>query len=443
MIYSKIEKNQLLKQVLKRNETFQKFKNKLNKYLKVKYLVLFLILAILKAYIRHSSHILDMQYLGLEINDLESLGAIHTAREISQQPQVWLKIWNLLKNQQNELHSFMQDHQYDKIILAGAGTSAYIGESLIGTFHRNLHHPVDAIPTTHLVSHPYDYLSKDETILLISFARSGNSPESKAAVRLADSISKKCHHLIITCNPDGDLAQYQSKNASYVLLLPEETNDRSLAMTSSYSSMLLAGLLISRLDALDELQKEVALASRYATAILSDQLNLIKEIASLPFKRAVFLGSGALYGTATECHLKLQELTDGGIVCKEESFLGFRHGPKAVVNQDTLIVYLLSNNSYASKYEHDLIFAMEKGKRALAQVAIAERLDFDIPVDYKICHTHNGQQLDEDFLTLPGVLPGQLLGFFKSLSEGLMPDQPSTSGAISRVVQGVNIYDLP
>ena len=157
-----------------------------------------------------------MQYLGLEIENLKSLGAIDTAREISQQPEIWLKIWDLIKNQQKALSSFIQDHQYDKIILTGAGTSAYIGESLEGTFYRNLHHNVTAIPTTHLVSHPYDYLSGNESILLISFARSGNSPESKAAVKLADNISKTCHHLIITCNMEGDLATYESKNKKYL-----------------------------------------------------------------------------------------------------------------------------------------------------------------------------------------------------------------------------------
>ncbi len=384
-----------------------------------------------------------MQYLGLEIENLKSLGAIDTAREISQQPEIWLKIWDLIKNQQKALNSFIQDHQYDKIILTGAGTSAYIGESLEGTFYRNLHHNVTAIPTTHLVSHPYDYLSGNESILLISFARSGNSPESKAAVKLADNISKTCHHLIITCNMEGDLATYESKNKKYILLLPKETNDKSLAMTSSYTSMLLSGLLLSRLNELDELKAQVQLASDYAKGILTDHLNEIKEIADLPFKRAVFLGSGPLLGTATESQLKLQELTDGSIICKHESFLGFRHGPKAVVDNETLIVFILSNSTYASKYEHDLMFAMDKGKKALAMVAIAERIDFDIPVDYKISHTQNGLHLEEDFMTLPGVVPGQLLGFFKSLSLGLMPDQPSTSGAISRVVQGVNIYDLP
>lgn len=384
-----------------------------------------------------------MHFLNIDVESLESLGAIHTAREISQQPEVWLKVWDIVDQHSGPLTTFIDQSKYQKVILTGAGTSAYIGESLVGTYHRHHTRNVAAVPTTNLVSHPYDYFSKDESILLISFARSGNSPESKAAVKLADEISQSCDHLIITCNPEGDLAAHETKGKKYVLALPRETNDKSLAMTSSYTGMLLAGLLIARMDELEKLKDQVVLASQYGRNILDNYVDSLKEIAALPFKRAVFLGSGPLLGTATESHLKLQELTDGAIICKNESFLGFRHGPKAVVDGETIIVYLLSNTGYVSKYEHDLVFAMEKGKKALAQIAIAERLDFELDLDYCISYTQNGQTLEEEFLTLPSVLPGQILGFFKSLNEGLQPDQPSSSGAISRVVQGVNIYDLP
>lgn len=384
-----------------------------------------------------------MKFLGVEKTNLESLGAIHTAREISQQPEIWLKIWEIIHDKKSLIQDFLDKNDYSKVVLTGAGTSAYIGESLVGTFHRNNPGAVVAIPTTNLVSHPYDYFSETESILLVSFARSGNSPESKAAVELADEICKSCAHLIITCNEDGDLNQYQSNNEKLVILLPEETNDKSLAMTSSYSGMLLAGLLSARVAEIDTLKEQVELACQYGQEILNGYLDTLKEIAGKDFQRAVFLGSGPMLGTATESHLKLQELTDGKIICKNESFLGFRHGPKAVVDENTLIVFILSNNEYVCKYEYDLIFAMDKGKKALTQVAITERSDFDLDVDYLIQYAHNGNVLDEDFLPVPGILPGQIIGFFKSLNEGLQPDQPSQSGAISRVVEGVNIYNLP
>ena len=384
-----------------------------------------------------------MQYLGLTVDDLISLGGLNTAKEISQQPALWLKIWNQVWKQQDEINNFIKKAKdVDKVILTGAGTSAFIGESLKGSFHRNFHPCTEAIPTTHLVSHPNDYLSKDQSILLISFARSGNSPESKAVVSFVDDFCEKCFHLIITCNPDGNLAKYKSRSEKFTFQLPAEANDQSLAMTSSYTGMLLSALLISRIENLASLKDQVLRICDYGSRIFDTHLPVIKKIAGLPFKRAVFLGSGPLFGVAMESHLKLQELTDGNIICKNDSFLGFRHGPKAVVDDETIIIYNLSNNEYVAQYEKDLIFSMDKGKKALAQVVIAERLDSNLPVDYKIILAENDNKVDEDLLTLPGVIPNQILGFFKSINEGLSPDNPSESGAISRVVEGVNIYSL-
>ncbi len=384
-----------------------------------------------------------MEYLGFSAERLKDLGGIHTAREISQQPELWMKIFNQIATQKTELQRFMaKAKDVDKVILTGAGTSAYIGESLTGTFYRHTHKNVEAISTTNLVSHPYDYFSKEQSILLVSFARSGNSPESKAAVSLADNICKACHHLIITCNEEGDLANYTSKNGKLIISLPPESNDKSLAMTSSYTGMLLTALLISRIEELDTLAGKVQLICDYANKILTDYIPVIKEIADLPFKRAVFLGSGPLLGTATEAQLKLQELTDGNIICKHDSFLGFRHGPKAVVDNETLIVYFFSNAAYVSHYENDLVLAMKKGKKALAHVGISEHSNFGLPLNYNIVLSAKEGDIGEDFLTLSAIIPSQLLGFFKSLKEGLSPDKPSKSGAISRVVEGVKIYDL-
>lgn len=384
-----------------------------------------------------------MEYLGINTESLKDLGGLHTAREISQQPVLWLKIWNQIIAQKRELKDFLEKAKHvNKIILTGAGTSAYIGESVTGSFFKNIHNNVQAVPTTNLVSHPYDYFFEEQSVLLISFARSGNSPESKAAVSLADNISSKCYHLIITCNEDGDLVKYSSKNGKYVIILPEESNDQSLAMTSSYTGMLLTALLISRIEALEKLSGQIQMVCDYAEKILTDYLQVIKNIANLPFKRVVFLGSGPLLGTATEAQLKLQELTDGNIICKHDSFLGFRHGPKAVVDNETLIVYLFSNSTYVSHYENDLVLAMKKGREVLAQVCISEHSNFGLPLDYNIIFSANEGNIDEDFLTLPTIIPGQILGFYKSLNEGLSPDKPSESGAISRVVEGVKIYEL-
>lgn len=384
-----------------------------------------------------------MRYLGIDVQELNDRGAIHTAKEISQQPEIWQKVWDQIKEESTSIKSFLNSHkEIQRIILTGAGTSAFIGLSLRGVFQRQTGILTEAISTTDLVSHPKDYLQSQVPTLLISFARSGNSPESVAAVALAEQICESCYHLIVTCNPDGNLANITTKKERYVLILPPESCDKSLAMTSSYTSMLLAGKLIAHINDLESTLKSLKTVVAYGQKIINYFAQDLKQFAALNFKRAVFLGSGPFYGTATESHLKLQELTDGKVICKRDSFLGFRHGPKAVVDETTLVVYIFSNNDYALRYEIDLVASMKKGKEPLAELGIMES---DIPnfkLKNKIVFSENGYALDEEFLTICSVVPSQILGFYKSLQLGLQPDSPSSSGAISRVVEGVEIYAM-
>ena len=224
-------------------------------------------------------------------------------------------------------------------------------------------------------------------------------------------------------------------------LLPEEANDKSLAMTSSYSGMLLAGILIARINEIDTLSDQVNTISSYGRKLIEDS-DYIKNIASKNFKRAVFLGSGPLYGTAKESQLKLQELTDGKVICKHDSFLGFRHGPKAVIDESTIVMYIFSNNEYVQKYERDLVASMHKGNAMLLELGVMESDNNMVNLSNKIIMDSVGSNVDEEFLAVCSIIPAQLLGFHKSLALGLSPDKPSRSGAILRVVEGVKIYQL-
>jgi tagatose-6-phosphate ketose/aldose isomerase len=390
----------------------------------------------------HLSHT-AMKYLGLDLPALVKMGAIHTAKEISQQPQLWKKIHESILIQQTEIQAFLKKAlgNSGRIILTGAGTSAFIGMSLRGIFQRKTGIVTEAIATTDLVSHPQDYLISGVPTLIISFARSGNSPESEAAVVLADKLCTTCFHLIITCNPKGKLANCSLRN-KLIFALPTESNDQSLAMTSSYTGMLLAGLLMAQLDDIVSMKDKVHILTQYGEKVITYYADELRQIAKKDFTRAVFLGSGPLVGTATESHLKLQELTDGKVICKKDSFLGFRHGPKAVINESTLVVYLFSNDAYVLQYEKDLVDSMKKGNPPMLEIGISESQLADVKLDHAFCFSENGSRLPQEFLTICSVLPAQLLGFYKSLHLKLQPDSPSNSGAITRVVEGVQIYSL-
>ncbi len=389
----------------------------------------------------HSRH-----KLGMSIQDLRNAGALHTAEEISQQPAVWKRTWKLLLERKPEIDRFLQmayAHSSLNIVLTGAGTSAYIGNILRPSFQRFTHKNTWAVATTDLVTHPHEYFHEQDITLLISFARSGNSPESLAAIRLAESLNQYTYHLIVTCNAYGDLANTGNSDNTLCVLLPPETNDKGLAMTSSFTAMLLAGLLIARITQIEEYESQVARLCNYGNVLLSNLVDQLKEVAKLDFKRAVFLGSGPLQGAARESQLKLQELTSGKVICKYDSFLGLRHGPKVVIDSTTLIVFLFSNSAYTHRYEADLVDSIHHTERGLLRIGIAESIDDEMNLDLKIELSNGDTGLEEEFLAVCSVLPAQIIAFFKAIQLKLQPDSPSVNGIISRVVQGVTIYPYP
>jgi tagatose-6-phosphate ketose/aldose isomerase len=383
---------------------------------------------------------------GYEPEYLQQAGGTFTATEILQQPRLWRETFRLLKQHETDLCNFLHSvYQYPDltILVCGAGTSAYIGTILQGSLQRHSGKRTVAVSTTDLVSHPSDYFLSDSPTLLISFARSGNSPESVAAVELANQLCERIYHLVITCNPDGQLAKTTALNDNcYSFFMPSMANDKSLAMTGSFSSMLLAGILISRLtsDAISE--DEIEQLSYYGNYIFENFSHKIKEVANLDFNRTFFLGSGPFQGAARESQLKMQEFTNGTIMGGFDTFLGFRHGPKVVINPSTIIIYLFSNNDYVSQYEDDLVADINRGEKGIYQIGIRESSGTDNHnhlIDMLISLPCE-KKLDEDLFSVCSVLPAQLLGFLKSLQLGLNPDSPSLSNTITRVVEGVNIY---
>ncbi|MFA5971404.1 MAG: SIS domain-containing protein [Lentimicrobiaceae bacterium] len=374
--------------------------------------------------------------------NLQVKSGVYTEKEIWGQPELWQKIYEKVLHEKASLVSFLEDATANEnlnIILTGAGSSAFIGLSLISTFKRNLLKHTSAVSTTDLVTHPNDCFYTDVPVLLISFARSGNSPESVAAVILADKICSKVYHLIITCDTEGELAKHKTNSQKYTFILPADANDKSLAMTGSYTGMLLAGLLVARINEIEKLKVQVTTLSEYALKLL-EQSAAFREIAEMNFDRAVFLGSGPLYGTATESHLKLQELTDGKVICKKDSFLGFRHGPKVVIDQKTLVFLLFSNKAEVLPYETDLLNELSAGPKPLYMAGLTESGTFKVKPDKLFVLSETGVKLDEEFLPVCFILPAQMIGFYKSLQQRLDPDMPSKSGSISRVVKGVVIY---
>jgi tagatose-6-phosphate ketose/aldose isomerase len=358
---------------------------------------------------------------------------------------MWMETFRIIEERKADIERFFACNQIDRttrIVLTGAGTSAFVADTVACLFIHDGFGQARSVATTDIVSAPADFLSPDDR-LFISFARSGNSPESVAAWHIARKYCKDAHHLIITCNPDGCLARGADPEKDLVIVLPDGTNDRSLAMTSSFSSMLIACVLCKNIANLPVEKVRLEAAAAFASRILEDDVTeALQKMTEKDICRAVFLGSGPLKGIACECHLKLQELTDGQIMCSFDSFMGLRHGPKAVVNEKTLVVYLLNDDPYTRRYEDDLIDQVGKENKPAAQIIVSlSPSGITEDIDLEIDAPASADLPAGEYKYVPYVLAGQLLGYFFSLSKGLDPDKPSVRGTISRVVSGVKIYE--
>ena len=359
-----------------------------------------------------------------------------TFEEILGQPQLWLDTYQTVVEQAGAMKAFFSKIEHNsQVVFAGAGSSAFVGEIVAGIFQQGTGRPTRAVATTDIVTHPELYFLPEQPLLLVSLARSGNSPESLAAIEIVDQLVPMARHLIITCNKDGALARLGSSEKRKVLVLPEKANDRGLAMIGSVTGMILAALLISKIQEIDQQASLVERAAAAATDVLS-HLGRIHRLATLDFRRVVCLGSGPLLAVAREAHLKIQELSDGRVIAKFDSFLGFRHGPKAVVDAQTLMIYFASSDPLVARYEQDLVDSVAMEQKPLRTLAISE-FPRDWAVDDLLAMSPAAAK-ENEYLILPALLPAQLLAVYKSQNLGLNPDSPSK--VIHRVVQGVKIY---
>lgn len=370
----------------------------------------------------------------------------HTAEEIEKQPDLWLKVADYLKSRKKSISDFLLPllkKEGLNIMLTGAGSSAFIGKAIKHAFEHNLGVKTTAISTTSLVTHFTNYVSPDNPLLMISFARSGNSPESNAVVDLANSKCKEVYHIAVTCNSSGNLAnKIQTLEKGLTLVLPPETEDKGLAMTGSFTGMMLAGLYLARFKTFEGLKDPTQIISKTAEDLLQDYTIPLEQLASTDFDRIVFLGSGPLLGVARESHLKVQELTDGVVIGKHDSFLGLRHGPKAVIHDKTVIVYLFSSDPHVFRYERDLANEVTEDGMDVYSIGVfgKEEQAKEVQCDLNIIFNSTAAETSDELHLLPYVLPAQIIGYYKSLQLGLNPDSPSKNGAISRVVKGVTIY---
>jgi tagatose-6-phosphate ketose/aldose isomerase len=359
-----------------------------------------------------------------------------TYAEIRQQPGAWRAAAADLAARRAEVDAFLAPLLAEpalRIVLTGAGTSAFVGEIAAPTLTRILGRRVDAVATTDIVADPRGSFGEQLPTLVVSFARSGNSPESVAATRLADQVLDRVRHVVITCDAEGALAkEHAGTDRALVLTTPPQTNDTGFAMTSSFSTMLLTCLLTFLGDRPEAVDRLAAAADEILA--IEDRIDALLDA---PTDRVVYLGSGAYEGLARESALKLLELTAGSVVSFFDSPLGFRHGPKAVFNDETLVIVYESGDPYTAQYDRDIVAEL----RAVAPDRVV-RIGATPAGDDTDIALATLAPLEDGFRAVAQIVFAQLLALHASVRAGCTPDNPFPGGAVNRVVQGVTVHPL-
>jgi tagatose-6-phosphate ketose/aldose isomerase len=389
------------------------------------------------------------QLLDLSSSEKSSRGLEFTPREIAQQPDTWPKTFALFEQRRTQIVEFLdaagifnEPTHRPTVFVVGAGTSDYIGRALTQILREHWQCEVLAVPSTDIVTHLADLVLPQQKYLWISFSRSGDSPESVAAVEKALAARPDIHHLIVTCNAKAKMVTLTSGNPKVLsVCLDDAVNDRGLAMTSSFSNMVVFAQCLAHVNDPGSYKNVMADLVTAGTSLLAVAPDLAAKLANENYATACFVGSGPLRAVASECALKTLELTSGRTLTMSESALGLRHGPMSALKQDTLLVCFLSSDPSVRRYETDLLREIGEKKLVRTRVVIGAEVEKSLAEHLLAEQSRNpGVALADVYRPACDVIFGQLLGLFLSLRWNLKPDHPSPNGAISRVVQGVKIY---
>ena len=377
--------------------------------------------------------------------ELTKLGAQITTAEIMQQPDLWRDTLNIYRDNLDAIEAFLADARAMgegrlSVVFTGAGTSDYVGD----TCAPYLRHAGDTdlydfkpIATTDIVSAPRDFLRAEDPTLVVSFARSGNSPESLAAVKVAKELVHNVKFLNITCAPEGRLAAESADDPNALTLLIPRANDKGFAMTGSYSCMTLLATLIFDTASMDQKAAWVEQIAKMGEEVVSREDEIAGYLAG-DFNRVTYLGSGSFGGLAQESQLKILELAHGLVATSYDTCMGYRHGPKSFVDDETLVFVFVNNDEYTRQYDLDILHEIDGDQ--IAQKTIAIQQDVAPAFEHEAFTFAGYDALPEGYLALPFVMVAQTVSLINSVRVGNTPDTPSPTGTVNRVVKGVTIH---
>lgn len=347
---------------------------------------------------------------------------VHTYREIMGQFAAWEATMNEVLNQQQRLERFLQEEGFEEVVFTGCGSGYYLSLAATAAFQAITGVRSSAVPASEIFFYPERSLMQEDATLLVAVSRSGETTETLQAVETFRRRGGE-RVLAISCYQESALV----KSASFSLVA-KKAREKSVVQTGSFSSMLLAAQLCAAIAAgRTNHQVELKALPTHGARVMGESHPLIRRTAEDErYTQFFFLGSGGYYGLACEASLKMKEMS----LSQAEAFhsLEFRHGPKSMLAENSLVIALLSNS--AMRYEVPLLAELKGyGGQVLALVERGSKDELG-GVDYVI-PLHSGlSELARGFLFIP---PLQLLGYYRAMAKGLDPDRPAHLDSVVRL----------
>ena len=335
----------------------------------------------------------------------------HSFREITTQAASWQGALDAVGRQRSALEALLDAHRDREHLYIGCGSTHYLALFAAPYTQALTGRPCRAAPSSEVTWQTGTLLAPGARPLVVALSRSGETSETIMAVnRLRE---RGCEALTISCYDDTDL----SRASSLTVAIPEG-REESFAQTRSFAGMLIASQAVAALAAGDTgLLADLARLPGLAERLIARAAPLDERIGQdEAIKRITYLGSGPLYGLASEATVKMKEMSLS--LAEPYHFMEFRHGPMSLVDREHLVVALLSEGMR----EYELGVFDDLRQRGARLVVVGNRLG-DLPGEFEAV-----LDLEADLperacpvLYLPFV---QLLAYYRAIGRGLDPDRP-------------------
>lgn len=336
----------------------------------------------------------------------------YTYPEILSQAASWRDALQAALSMQTEIEQLWQQGQYEYVVFTGCGSTYYLAQTAAALLQTHTGVLTRAVPASELLLHPETIYTKNKRTLLVTLSRSGQTTETVLAAQ-AFAVHGRGEVVVISCYDDKPLNDHATLN-----LVVRQGQEISVAQTRSFSGMLVLVECFARIAGGQSISENHFDAT--SDALVQQAQQVVQPLVDAQrYQRYFYLGSGVRHGLAAEAMLKMKEMS----LTSAEAFhpMEFRHGPKSMVDTETVIVGLLGKEGYAE--ENAVLNEMEALGATVIRVGALPEMDFPL-VNFPL------PQQDSMLVHTMPIL--QWLAFHRAVGKGLDPDRPRN---LDQVVQ--------